>query len=659
MRGVYSSLKRLLVGRPIATSELEHQRLRKLIALPTFSSDALSSTAYATEEILFVVAAGGSSLALGLSRLVPLSIVVAILLTIVVLSYRQTIYAYPHGGSSYVVSRENLGPRPSLVAGASILVDYVLTVAVSISAGVAAIVSLPAFRGLADQRVALGLGLILIITLANLRGMKESSTLFAFPTYLYILTVGSMVLYGLYQIWFGDIGTIPFDPEVAEIQREAGGDLGLFLLLRGFSSGAVALTGVEAIADGVPAFRKPVSRNAARTLMVMAAILGSLFFGISVLAHHIHPLPSHEETVISQIGRTVFGEGPIYVLLQMVTVAILTLAANTAYADFPRLSSIIARDGYLPRYLGNRGDRLVFSNGIIILAVAASALIVAFGGITTALIPLYAVGVFTSFTLSQTGMVVHHRRMRQAGWKLALAISATGAVATLIVLLIVAVTKFTSGAWLPIVVVPAIIALFSGIKRHYTRVAHALEISPAEVRPQPFNHTVVVLVGRVHRGVIQALGYARSLRPQHLIALYVSYDEEDREEIQRQWREFGINVDLEIKHSKYRELVAPVLEYLEELDDRWNNDTITVVVPEFVVGKWYEHLLHNQSALLLKGRLLFREGTVVTSVPYHVEGFGVAPPGRPGAVEEQQRKTEAGVEDEEAEARQKEQESAS
>jgi amino acid transporter len=634
VRPVYSALKRLLVGRPIATSEQEHQRLRKLVALPTFSSDALSSTAYATEEILFVVAAGSSSLVLGLSRLVPLSIVVAILLTIVVLSYRQTIYAYPHGGSSYVVSRENLGKVPSLVAGASILVDYVLTVAVSISAGVAAIVSLPAFRDWSDERVTIGLALILLITLANLRGMKESGTLFAFPTYLYVVTVGSMVLYGLYQIYFTDIAPIPFDPEAAEIRREAGGTLGLFLLLRGFSSGAVALTGVEAIADGVPAFRKPQSRNAAITMMVMAGILGSLFFGISVLAHHLHPYPSHDETVISQIGRTVFGEGPVYVILQMATVAILTLAANTAYADFPRLSSIIARDGYLPRYLGNRGDRLVFSNGIIILAVAASGLIIAFGGITTALIPLYAVGVFTSFTLSQTGMVVHHRRTRQPGWKLGMTISGVGATATFIVLLIVAITKFTSGAWVPIVVVPSIIALFSGIKRHYNRVSQALEISPSEVRPQPFNHTVVVLVSRIHRGVIQALGYARSLRPQHLVALYISHDDDDRVEIERQWREFDINVDLEIKHSRYRELVGPVLEYLDELDERWNNDTITVVVPEFVVGKWYEQLLHNQSALLLKGRLLFRHGIVVTSVPYHVDGFGVAEPGRPPVAED-------------------------
>ncbi len=367
-------------------------------------------------------------------------------------------------------------------------------------------------------------------------------------------------------------------------------------------------------------------------MMIMASILGTLFFGVSVLAHHLRPFPSHDETVISQIGRTVFGEGPIYVILQLATVAILTLAANTAYADFPRLSSIIARDGYLPRYMGNRGDRLVFSNGIIILAVAASILIIAFGGITNALIPLYAVGVFTSFTLSQTGMVIHHRRTRDPGWKLGMAISGLGAIATFIVLLIVAVTKFTSGAWVPIVVVPSIIALFSAIKRHYNRVASSLEITPEEVRPQPFNHTVVVLVSRVHRGVIQALGYARSLRPQHLVALYISHDDDDREAIERQWREFGINVSLEIKHSKYRELVHPIMEYLDELDERWNNDTITVVVPEFVVGRWYEHLLHNQSALLLKGRLLFREGTVVTSVPYHVDRYGITPRDHPGAL---------------------------
>ncbi|MCZ7528178.1 MAG: APC family permease [Acidimicrobiia bacterium] len=380
-------LKRLLVGRPLATTEQEHQRIPKTIGLAVFSSDAISSTAYATEEILFVVAVGGSSLALGLSKLVPIAAAVAVLLAIVITSYRRTIYAYPGGGGSYVVSRENLGTNASLVAGASILVDYVLTVAVSISAGVAAIVSLPAFESLRDHRVALGIGLIALITLINLRGVKESGRIFAVPTYLYIVTLGTLVVYGLARSYFGDIGTVEFDPEQFEGARQVGGTLGLFLILKGFSSGAVALTGIEAIADGVPAFRRPSSRNAATTLVWMALILGTLFFGTATLAHRLEPYPSHEQTVLAQLGELVFGHGPLFVLLQFATAVILVLAANTAYADFPRLSSIIASDGFLPRQFANRGDRLVFSNGVIFLAVAASLLIFAFGGITNALIP--------------------------------------------------------------------------------------------------------------------------------------------------------------------------------------------------------------------------------------------------------------------------------
>jgi amino acid transporter len=626
---VYSLLKRILVGRPIPTTEQEHQRIPKVIALATFSSDAISSTAYATEEILFVTAVGGSSLALGLSHLIPISIVVAILLAIVVTSYRQTIFAYPSGGGSYIVSRENLGEYPSLIAGASLLVDYILTVAVSISAGVAAIVSLPQFRSLVNDRVTLGLILIALITVANLRGIKESGRVFAVPTYIYIVSLTLLVGYGLARTYFGHVKPIPFDPHRSVATVASGGSLGLFILLKGFSSGAVALTGVEAISNGVPAFRRPESKNAATTIVWMGVILGTLFFGLSVLAHHLHPYPSHDETVISQMGRAIYGGGPIYVILQFATAAILTLAANTAYADFPRLSSIIARDSYLPRQFANRGDRLVFSNGIVFLAVAASILIVAFGGLTNALIPLYAVGVFTAFTLSQAGMVIHHRRLQEPGWRRNVVINGVGAVATFIVLLIVAGTKFTSGAWLPIVVVPLIIALFMAIKRHYSRISRTLEVSPAQVRPEPMNHTVVVLVGRIHRGVLKALAYARSLRPQHLIAVYVSFEDEDREEIEQQWEEFGIDVPLEIIYSPYRELIGPVERYIDELDARWENDTITVVIPEFVVGKWYEHLLHNQSALFLKGKLLFREGTVVTSVPYHVP-HNLHPPGTDG-----------------------------
>ncbi|MGZ8751915.1 MAG: APC family permease [Acidimicrobiia bacterium] len=617
-----SAIKRLLVGRPLATTEQEHQRIPKGIALAVFSSDAISSTAYATEEILFVTAIGASSLALGLDVLVPIAIAVALLLAIVVTSYRQTIHAYPSGGGSYVVSRENLGETPSLVAGASLLVDYILTVAVSISAGVAAIVSIPTFNGLLNHRVELGIFLIILLTLANLRGVKESGRLFAAPTYIYILTLAGLIAYGLLRYYFpdifGSIGTVPFDEAAAEGVKETGGALGLFLILKGFSSGAVALTGVEAISNGVPAFRRPESKNAATTLTVMAFILGTLFFGISVLSEHLAPYPSHEETVLSQLGHVVFGTGPVYVVLQFATAAILTLAANTAYADFPRLSSIIASDGYLPRQFANRGDRLVFSNGVIFLSLAAILLLVAFGGVTNALIPLYAVGVFTSFTLSQFGMVKHHRTVREKGYRRNIVINMTGSIATGVVLMIVAVTKFTSGAWVPLVVIPLIMLLFKGIHRHYAGVSEALEI-PADYKPPRMNHTVIVLVGSIHRGVLPAIAYAQSLHPNRLFAVSVATDEEDHRRIEEQWEEHGIDVPLEILYSPYRELTLPVMLYVDEIDARWDNDFVTVVIPEFVVHHWWEHLLHNQSALILKGRLLFRKGTVVTSVPYHID----------------------------------------
>jgi amino acid transporter len=621
---VFTLLKRLLVGRPLATHEQEHQRLPKWIALATFSSDPISSTAYATEEILFVTAAGASSLALGLSKLVPMSIAVALLLTIVVTSYRQTIHAYPGGGGSYVVSRENLGRMPSLIAGASLLVDYILTVAVSVSAGVAAVLSLPQFDQFADKRVLVCLGFVVLLTLGNLRGIKESGKIFAAPTYIYIGVLALLVGVGLFRQFFGHIGRVPFDPHRAEGINEVGGGLSMFILLRGFSSGAVALSGIEALADGVPAFRRPEAKNAATTLTVMAGILGTLFFGVSVLARHLRPYPTHAETVLSQMGRVVFGEGLLHVILQFATAGILILAANTAYADFPRLSSIIAKDGFLPRQFANRGDRLVFSNGVVFLAVCASILLVAFRGITTLLIPLYAVGVFTSFTLSQSGMVVRHRRIRGPGWQRNMVLNAVGATATCIVLLIVAITKFAVGAWLPIVVVPCIVLLLTVIRRHYDEVEKALAITPTEVRKRSVRHTVVVLVGRVHRGVVDAVEYARSLRPDHLTALYVAYEDHDREAMEEQWRDFGFDVPLEIVTSPYRELPAAVEAYLDDLDERWNDDTITVIIPEFVAGRLFSptQLLHNQSAGALKLALLFRAHTVVTSVPYHVGSGG-------------------------------------
>jgi amino acid transporter len=634
---VLDSFKRVLVGRPLASSEQEHQRIGKTIALAVFSSDAISSTAYATQEILLVVAVGGSSLALGLSKLVPISIVVAILLAIVVTSYRQTIFAYPSGGGSYVVSRENLGATASMVAGASLLVDYILTVAVSVSAGVRAITSIPALHSLTNQRVLLCLAAIGLITVANLRGIKESGRIFALPTYIYIFVLSGLIawglahefhLFGLHEfanISFADVTKDLTPAQIAHTKEElrigaAGvGTLGLFRLLRGFSSGAVALTGVEAISNGVPAFERPESKNAAITLVWMGVILGGLFLGVSVLAHHLHPIPLEiGESVFSQMGRTVFGKGILYYVLQGATAAILTLAANTAYADFPRLSSIIARDGYLPRQLANRGDRLVFSNGVLVLAFAAGVLVVIFGGNESKLIPLYAVGVFTSFTLSQTGMVRHHQKEHEPGWRRNIVINAVGAISTAIVALIIATSKFTEGAWVSIVVVLLVIALFRGIHGHYATVAKSLK-ADQDFRPRRMNHTVVVLVGSVHRGVLEALAYASSLHPTRLLAVTVVSDEEEQEKIEQIWAERKIDVPLEIVHSPYRELSRPILRFIDELDARYENDIITVVVPEFVVGSWWGQLLHNQSALMLKGRLLFRKGTVVTSVPYHLD----------------------------------------
>jgi amino acid transporter len=616
---VPSILKRVLVGRPIATTEQEHQRIPKVIALAVFSSDAISSTAYATEEILFVTAVGASSLLLGLDTLVPIAIAVALLLAIVAFSYRQTIFAYPSGGGSYVVSRENLGENPSLIAGASLLVDYILTVAVSISAGVAAIISIPEFTDLADYRVEIGLVLILFITLANLRGIKESGRLFAAPTYLYIVMISALIGYGLYRSFIAnDIGTVPFNKESFDGTMYSGGTLGLFIILKGFSSGAVALSGVEAISNGVPAFRRPESKNAANTLVWMAVILGTLFMGVSILARHLEPYPSHDQTVLGQMGLLVFGNGATFFVLQIATAMILTLAANTAYADFPRLSSIIARDGYLPRQLANRGDRLVFSNGVLVLAGAAAVLLVAFGGTTNALIPLYAVGVFTSFTLSQAGMVRHHQKEREEGWRRHILINGTGSIATGVVTLIIGVTKFTSGAWVSILVIALIIMLFKAIKRHYTRVGKSLRVDD-DYRVRQYNNTVIVLVGRVHKGVLQALSYAKSLNPSHLVAVSVVTDEEEADRIQQQWDQYRIDVPLETVYDKYRELLKPIMGFIDELDARYDDDIVTVVIPEFVVKHWWEHLLHNQSALILKGRLLFRKGTVVTSVPYHVE----------------------------------------
>ena len=614
---MFSALKRLVVGSPLASSEESHQRLGRPTALAVFASDAISSTAYATEEILLVLVPVAGLAAL--HDLVPIALVVVALLTIVITSYRQTIYAYPNGGGSYVVSRENLGVTPSQVAGASLLIDYVLTVAVSISAGTAAIIS--AFPSLDPYRVELCLAFIAVMTFANLRGMKESGRLFSGPTYVYILSLGSLVGIGLIRVFFFDLPAMaPNADRLADLTNNGTtlGAVSILLILRAFSSGAVALTGIEAISNGVPAFKKPESHNAATTLIAMGTILGGFFFGISVLANHIAPTVSEDETLLSIMGRYVFGgENVLYFLLQFSTFAILTLAANTAFADFPRVSSIIAADGFLPRQLANRGDRLVFSNGIIVLAAVASVLIVAFGGETTALIPLYAVGVFTGFTLSQFGMVRHHRRVRDKGWRRNQVINAFGSLSTLVVLGVVVVSKFAIGAWIPVVLIPMVVFLFKSIGRHYQRVAAALAV-PDDYRARRRTHTVVIPVGGVHRGVLDAIAYARTLAPDRLIAVSVVKDEDEQRAITEQFEQYDLPVELRTIYSPYRQLTEPVLRFIDEIDEDWPDDIITVIVPEFVLKHWWEQLLHNQSALILRARLRLRPDTVVTAVPTHI-----------------------------------------
>jgi amino acid transporter len=615
---VYSVLKRILIGSPLSSRRLGEQRLTKRVALAVFGTDAVASTAFATQEILVVLVPAAGMAAL--DDLVPISLVVIALLVIVTASYRQTLYAYPNGGGSYIVSRENLGTGASLVAAASLMVDYTLTVSVSIAAGVAAITS--AIAPLRGYEVPLGLALIAVIVLANLRGVRESGRLFAPPTYTYIAMMTLLVGWGLIRFATGDLSPLPTNH--ADLAYFTGPNAVLtgasfFLLMRAFSSGAVALSGVEAISNGIQAFRKPESRNAAITLTWVATILGTLFLGIAILAEKLRPTLSPNQTILSTMGHAVFGSGFLYWLLQASTAAILTLSANTAFADFPRLSSIVATDGYLPRQLANRGDRLVLSNGILVLAVTAGGLIVAFGGDVSALIPLFAVGLFMSFTLSQTGMVVHHWRRRTRGWQRRLTVNAVGASATLVVTVVVVVSKFTEGAWVPTVIIPILVTGFWLINKHYRRVTAVLACAPGTPLPE-IVHTVVVLVGpQIHNGVLEALAYGRSLHPHYLHAVHVAFDEDSERAMRRRWEEFGLDIPLDVVQSPYRALTQPVLDYVDELDRRWSHDVVTVIIPEFVVHHWWEQLLHNQSALFLKARLLFRKGTVVTSIPAHID----------------------------------------
>ena len=778
-----SIIKRLLLGRPLASEEAGHQLLPKVLALPVFSSDALSSVAYATEEIMLVLVLAGT---VALRFVLPLSLGIGLLLFIVVVSYRQTVRAYPSGGGAYIVSHENLGEMPGLIAAGALLTDYVLTVSVSVAAGVAAITS--AAPGLLSQRVPLSLVIVAFITIMNLRGVKESGTLFAIPTYGFIMCVYLMIGVGFAKC----LGGCPHAASASlQIPPTHLGGITLFLLLRAFSSGSTALTGVEAISNGVPAFRKPQARNAASTLGIMGAIAITMFLGISFLAHatgvraipedaikHLHrglpiesvcdqfkasdPVVGHfceQKTVLAQIAETIFGRGFLFFAIQALTALILILAANTSYQDFPRLSSILARDRYMPRQFMNRGDRLVFSNGIVMLAVLSSLLIVIFHADVTRLIQLYVVGVFTSFTLSQTGMVRHWHKTQERGWKRSAVINGIGAFATGIVLVVVTMTKFVHGAYIVVIAIPIIVLMFKGIDRHYRSVAaqlrapadrprvlagtravvlvpqvdasvmralgYAHALRPIEVRalfvgdegaasdaraswerrrlrvpldvvsdgdlveavrrhvrgieregaefvnvvvpealgrsglrhfvqhrrelmlkasmlfePQvvltdvpslddggddasgpivPVRNVAVALVSGVHNATLRALEYAKAINPTEVRAVTFNVDERSTQTIMREWADAGTDVPLEILDSPYREVTRPLVRLIQQIRQTTPGAVVTVIIPEFVVGKWWHQFLHNQTALAIKASMLFEPGVVVTSVPYHLE----------------------------------------
>jgi amino acid transporter len=601
-------LKELVVGAPIPTRLGHRERFNRWTGLAVLASDALSSVAYATEEILrtlLLVGAGG----LWLSR--PLGLVICALLIVIVLSYRQTVHAYPGGGGAYRVARENLGTNFGLVAAAALLTDYIMTVAVSVAAGVAAVTSaLPEWH---VNRVELALIFLVILTIGNLRGVRESGLIFSMPTYFFIGCMLALIGTGLVRGVLGQV--VPVTPPVPPLGFEA---VGLFLLLRAFSNGCTALTGLEAVSDGVPAFKPPEARNAAAVLVILAVVAVTMFLGVTNLAHAWHITPNESETVVSQLARAVFGgRGVPYYFVQAATALILVLAANTAYADFPRLASIVARDRFLPRQLANQGDRLAFSNGIVFLSILAGLLLVVFGGDTHALIPLYMVGVFISFTLSQAGMVLRWRRERTPGWVPRAALNAVGSALCLIVLGVVAVTKFADGAWIVLVVIPLHVLGFKVIHRHYDHVSEQLSLEGWSANSRR-GHVVVVPIGDLHRAVVAALDYARTLGAD-IRAVYVDVDRRTTERVRRDWERYGGGLPLVVLRSPYRSILEPLMDYIEKVQEQSPQAFVTILLPEFIPARWWHHLLHNQRALLIKGALLFRKNVVVTNVPFHLE----------------------------------------
>ena len=611
---LWTGMKRVLVGSPLASSQAIHERLDKVRALAIFSSDALSSSAYATEEILLVLVLAGSG---ALTASLPIAAVITALLVTVAFSYRQTVRAYPGGGGSYTVARENLGTIPGLTAAGALMVDYTLTVAVSTSAGVAAITS--AAPGLYHERLPLALLCVGIIVVGNLRGLRESGTLFAIPTYLFVFSFAAMLATGFVRHAMG----AEAPPVPAESAATMTGSLSLILILRAFSSGCSALTGIEAMANGVPAFKPPESKNAATTLVWMAAILTVFFLGLTALAHLFEVVPVEQPTVVSQVARASFGKTPPYYILQVSTMLILLMATNSSFAGFPRLASVMAHDRFLPSHMSFRGDRLAFSTGILVLGAAASGLLFIYGADTHRLIPLYAVGVFVSFSLSQAGMVLHWHRTREPGRQRSMMINGTGAVATGVVALVTASTKFTHGAWLVLLAIPIMVVLFERIHHHYQRVNEQLTIREADLREARVSagnsgsQTIIVPVDGLNRAVLRTVEYARSLS-NNVTAVHVTDDLKQGEALRTEWEENMPDVPIVIVESPYRALVAPFLAYVDAVDRANPQGRITVVLPEFVPAHFWQGLLHNQPATRLKRALLNRPNTAVVNVLYHL-----------------------------------------
>jgi amino acid transporter len=620
MSSTYRRLKHVIFGRPLPSERLEHERLNKKTALAVLSSDAISSVAYATDQILFVL--GGAIGLAAVNYVLPISAVIVGLLVLVGLSYRQTVFAYPNGGGSYTVARENLGVMPGLIAAAALLTDYILTVAVSISGGVAAMTS--AYPSLIPHTVLICSLSILLLATVNLRGVRESGAAFSLPTYAFIVMMLVLLGVGVYRYWTGhELALLGAALKVDPVSAREGGHMSpitgfalVYLLMRGFAEGCAAMTGTEAISNGVMAFKAPAQKNAAVTLGWMVAILALFFLGVSFLAQHYQVMPTTHETVLSILGHHIFGGGPLYYALQYTTFAVLVLAANTAFADFPRLAGILATDKYMPRQLAARGDRLAFSNGIVTLALVAWLLVWLFHGDTNALVPLYAIGVFVCFTLSQAGMVVHWRTTRSAGWQWKAALNGIGAVATGLVSIIQIVTKFTTGGWIIAVIIPVIIAILRKIHQHYTEFSEEIKFlghSPIN----PLHHTVIVPVNGITKATSGALVYATTISDE-VVAVYIEVDSRDTARIEAEWEAWDIGVPLVVVASPYRSILKPLVEYVENLRMVTPGELVTIVVPEIVPKRWWEHLLHNKTALYIRTAFLFKPNVVVTAIPYLV-----------------------------------------